>query len=379
MPVSYLKAIFSSHNIDDFPSHRFDADKLYAVDWSYLSTFLYGIQMDVPTVLLYGVPPDETVNDTLTGVKVEDMVLQKGFNVSWSRMPYCMWRGTTCTQLNFTHSFGHYGNCYTFNADANNPLKQTMQGSGNGLMVIIDVEENYYTESFAVGGNSEVGLKLLVHDQNEPPMMDTQGIALAPGNHAFISVKQILYENHVPPWGVCQDLQLEYYDTYTLNGCYLECRSKHVVRNCSCRSYDLPDQVTRGELKCNCPVPCSMTSYTTSVSYAGWPNKHTREYVGPSLGMETSYMGDNAVVFSVYYEKLNYQKIRQLKAMDGGQLSSNLGGMMGLFLGASVLSLLEVCEYLLRRLLGFLGRNRRPKKINVKPKEPPKSDTDIYK
>ncbi|CAH1252653.1 ASIC3 [Branchiostoma lanceolatum] len=345
--------------------NKFDADKLYAVDWSYLSTFLYGIQMDVPTVLLYGVPPDETVNDTLT---------------------------------NFTHSFGHYGNCFTFNADANNALKQTMQGSGNGLMVIIDVEENYYTESFAVGGNSEVGLKLLVHDQNEPPMMDTQGIALAPGNHAFIAVKQILYENHVPPWGVCQDLQLEYYDTYTLNGCYLECRSKHVVRNCSCRSYDLPgtepscdpttmftcvkavlDQVTRGELKCNCPVPCSMTSYTTSVSYAGWPNKHTREYVGPSLGMETSYMGDNAVVFSVYYEKLNYQKIRQLKAMDGGQLSSNLGGMMGLFLGASVLSLLEVCEYLLRRLLGFLGRNRRPKKINVKPKEPPKPGADIYK
>ncbi|CAH1252652.1 ASIC3 [Branchiostoma lanceolatum] len=359
--------------------NKFDADKLYAVDWSYLSTFLYGIQMDVPTVLLYGVPPDETVNDTLTGVKVEDMVLQKGFNVSWSRMPYCMWRGTTCTQLNYTHSFGHYGNCFTFNADASNPLKQTMQGSGNGLMVIIDVEENYYTESFAVGGNSEVGLKLLVHDQNEPPMMDTQGIALAPGNHAFIAVKQILYENHVPPWGVCQDLQLEYYDTYTLNGCYLECRSKHVVRNCSCRSYDLPDQVTRGELKCNCPVPCSMTSYTTSVSYAGWPNKHTREYVGPSLGMETSYMGDNAVVFSVYYEKLNYQKIRQLKAMDGGQLSSNLGGMMGLFLGASVLSLLEVCEYLLRRLLGFLGRNRRPKKINVKPKEPPKPGADIYK
>ncbi|CAH1252654.1 ASIC3 [Branchiostoma lanceolatum] len=345
--------------------NKFDADKLYVVDWSYLSTFLYGIQMDVPTVISLGVPPDDTVNDTLT---------------------------------NYTHSFGHYGNCYTFNADANNALKQTMQGSGNGLMVIIDVEENYYTESFAVGGNSEVGLKLLVHDQNEPPMMDTQGIALAPGNHAFIAVKQILYENHVPPWGVCQDLQLEYYDTYTLNGCYLECRSKHVVRNCSCRSYDLPgtepscdpttmftcvkavlDQVTRGELKCNCPVPCSMTSYTTSVSYAGWPNKHTREYVGPSLGMETSYMGDNAVVFSVYYEKLNYQKIRQLKAMDGGQLSSNLGGMMGLFLGASVLSLLEVCEYLLRRLLGFVGRNRRPKKINVKPKEPPKPGADIYK
>ncbi|CAH1252952.1 ASIC5 [Branchiostoma lanceolatum] len=215
-------------------------------------------------------------------------------------------------------------------------------------------------------------------------MMDTQGIALAPGNHAFIAVKQILYENHVPPWGVCQDLQLEYYDTYTLNGCYLECRSKHVLRNCSCRSYDLPgtepscdpptmftcvkavlDQVTRGELKCNCPVPCSMTSYSTSVSYAGWPNIHTRDFVGPSLGMEPSYLGENAVVFSVYYEKLNYQKIRQLKAMDEGQLSSNIGGMMGLFIGASLLTLLEVWEYLWQRLKGLLGQNRRPKTLQV--------------
>ncbi|XP_078588113.1 acid-sensing ion channel 1C-like [Branchiostoma floridae x Branchiostoma japonicum] len=369
--------------------NKFDANKLKAVDWSYLSTFLYGVQMDIPTLLSLGVAPDETVNSTLEGTKVEDLVLQKGFNVTWTRMPFCEWRGTTCSQLNFTHSFGHYGNCFTFNADTDSPLKQTMQGSGNGLKVIVDIEEDQYTESFSVGGNSEVGLKLLVHDPREPPMMDTQGIALAPGNSAFIAVKQTLYENHVPPWGVCQDLQLEYYDTYTLNGCYLECRSKHVVSNCSCRAYDLPGteescdpttmftcvkdvlgQVTRGELKCDCPVPCSMTSYSTSVSFSGWPNKHTREYISPMLGMETSYMEKNAVVFSVYYEKLNYQKIRQLKAMDEGQLSSNIGGMMGLFIGASVLSLLEVCEFLLKRLLGFLGKHWRPKMVHVKPKDP---------
>ncbi|XP_066300518.1 acid-sensing ion channel 1C-like [Branchiostoma lanceolatum] len=286
--------------------------------------------------------------------------------------------------------FGHYGNCYTFNANASSLLKQTMQGSGNGFMAFVDLKVNEYTESFYASGNSEVGLKLLVHDQNEPPMMDTQGIALAPGNHAFIAVKQTLYENHVPPWGVCKDLQLEYYNTYTLNGCYLECRSKHVVRNCSCRPYNLPgtapacdpttmfscvkhvfDQVVTGELKCDCPVPCSMTSYSTSVSYAGWPNKHTRDELSPYWGMDGSYISENGVMFSVFYEKLNYQKIRELKAMDGGQLASNIGGMMGLFIGASLLTLLEVWEYVWQRLRGFIGKYRRPKVIEPDVKSTP--------
>ncbi|XP_035668122.1 acid-sensing ion channel 5-like [Branchiostoma floridae] len=236
----------------------------------------------------------------MEGMNVEDLLLEKGFDIEWNRMPlskqYSSFNPCVSHQ-DFTHSFGHYGNCYTFNADADNPLKQSMQGSSQGFMAFIDLKVDEYTETYTAGGNAEVGLKLLVHDPREPPMMDTQGIALAPGNHAFVSVKRILYENHVPPWGVCQDRQLEYYDTYTLNGCYLECRSKHVVRNCSCRPYNLPgtaptcdpttmftcvngilDQVIRGELKCDCPVPCSMTSYSTSVSYAGWP-KQTHPYL----------------------------------------------------------------------------------------------------
>eukprot|EP00058_Branchiostoma_floridae_P000925 XP_002586413.1 hypothetical protein BRAFLDRAFT_107694 [Branchiostoma floridae] len=304
--------------------NKFDESKLKVIDFVYLSMFLFAVQLDVETIIAGGAIPDETVNSTTEGMNVEDLLLEKGFDIHWNRMPLCIWKGVHCT------------------------------------------ERDEYTETYTASGNAEVGLKLLVHDPREPPMMDTQGIALAPGNHALVSVKRILYENHVPPWGVCEDRQLEYYDTYTLNGCYLECRSKHVVRNCSCRPYNLPDQVIRGVLKCDCPVPCSMTSYSTSVSYAGWPNRHTRTYLAPYWGMDSNYITTNGVVFSVFYEKLNYQKITELKAMDGGQLASNIGGMMGLFIGASLLTLLEVWEYLWQRLKGFLGKHRRPTVIDVK-------------
>ncbi|KAI8508043.1 sodium channel [Branchiostoma belcheri] len=172
-----------------------------------------------------------------------DITREKGFRLG-NDMHVCTWMGQTCTELDFTHSFSTYGNCYTFNASPENPINQTIPGSGYGLSVMIDIKSHLYTENpLLPGGTADVGLKLLVHDQNEPPKMDTQGIAVAPGSHAYIAIRQIQYQNHIPPWGVCQDLQLEYYDTYTLTGCQLECRSKYVVQNCTCRPIYLPGDV----------------------------------------------------------------------------------------------------------------------------------------
>ncbi|XP_019626998.1 PREDICTED: acid-sensing ion channel 1-like isoform X2 [Branchiostoma belcheri] len=318
--------------------NKFDSTKLKLVEWSYLSPLLLGKEYSTSELLTLGLQPDETINSSIANISIKDFVLENGFDINQDRMALCYWRNEACSYL----------------------------------------EE--YTENFFSYGNSEVGLKLLVHDQDEPPQMDAKGIALAPGNHAFITVKRTVYENHGPPWGNCQDLQLEYYDTYTLPACYLECRSKHVVANCSCRPFFLPGtapfcdptqivqcvirvmaKVTSGELKCNCPVPCSMTKYSTSVSYSGWPNKLTKDYIVRTYSQTKDYMRENGVVFSVFYEQLNYERVRELKAMDGGQLASNIGGMMGLFIGASLLTILEVWEYLWMRLLGCLSKARRPR------------------
>ncbi|XP_066271540.1 acid-sensing ion channel 4-A-like [Branchiostoma lanceolatum] len=108
-----------------------------------------------------------------------------------------------------------------------------------------------------------------------------------------------------------------------------------------------------------------MTKYSTSVSYAGWPNVDTRDAIIGMYGLTRDYMKENGVVFSVFYEELSYRKITELKAMDGGQLASNIGGMMGLFIGASLLTLLEVWEYLWQRLKGFLRKFWRPNVVQT--------------
>ncbi|XP_066271236.1 acid-sensing ion channel 2-like [Branchiostoma lanceolatum] len=466
--------------------NKFEDQALTVEEKHYLSYILYGVQEDIDVIA--GAPVNkETPNGTEANSTTEtphteaphthgppgsfsvaSITEEKGFTLR-NDMHVCTWMGKTCTELDFTHSFSTYGNCYTFNADPVNPINQTIAGSGNGLSVMIDIKSHLYTENpLLPGGTADVGLKLLVHDQNEPPKMDTQGIAVAPGSHAYIAIRQIQYENHVPPWGVCQDLQLEYYDTYTLTGCQLECRSKHVVRNCTCRPIylpgdapycepedvahcvrivetvymvcyhhsrgdvrgaplrlpralqpgDLPDfellrkmakqqsrpdlhrcvwpepwlhgvrdiaivfmcvqkrrlryfvviaaEVSSGAHPCDCPVPCSMTKYRPTVTHAKWPNKVVENVFPQIFQLGEDYLADNSVVFDVYYDELNFETISQLKAMDDGELASDLGGQMGLFIGASILTLLEIFEYLSLRVIAFVQRRKvRTQKVHT--------------
>ncbi|XP_078656290.1 bile acid-sensitive ion channel-like isoform X2 [Branchiostoma floridae x Branchiostoma belcheri] len=373
--------------------NKFEDKALTVEEKHYLSYILYGVQEDIDVIAGAPVNNKFTPNSTDANIttetpqteaphthgsfSVDSITREKGFRLG-NDMHVCTWMGKTCTELDFTHSFSTYGNCYTFNASPENPINQTIPGSGYGLSVMIDIKSHLYTENpLLPGGTADVGLKLLVHDQNEPPKMDTQGIAVAPGSHAYIAIRQIQYQNHIPPWGVCQDLQLEYYDTYTLTGCQLECRSKYVVQNCTCRPIYLPGdapycepadvahcvrpveaEVSSGLLPCHCPVPCHMTRYRPTVSFAKWPNQVVENVFTPIFQLEPDYLADNSVVFDVYYEELNYEIISQLKAMDSGQLASDLGGQMGLFIGASILTLLEIFEYLGLRLIAFIQRRK---------------------
>ncbi|CAH1252659.1 Hypp974 [Branchiostoma lanceolatum] len=47
--------------------------------------------------------------------------------------------------------------------------------------------------------------------------------------------------------------------------------------------------------------------------------------------------------------------------------TGNIGEIMGLFTGASLLTILEVWEYMWERLKGFLGKHRRTNVQQVKP------------
>eukprot|EP00058_Branchiostoma_floridae_P010491 XP_002595979.1 hypothetical protein BRAFLDRAFT_96752 [Branchiostoma floridae] len=270
----------------------------------------------------------------------------------------CTWRGEPCDASNFTHSLSQFGNCYVFNGDPEKEsVKQTISGSGNGLHLIINVEANEYSEDPTQGGSSDVGLKIHVHPRGEPAKMDTQGIAIGPGTHAYVGISKINYQNEIPPWGNCEEKKLNHYDTYTLTGCLLECRAHWVETMCNCTAMELPDLITRGRLPCQCPTPCEHGTYGKSVSYASWPNPAAADSTWPTytIGSATPRVPDavyfqrNYCVFDVFYKALNSKTVIQKRAMTEEDLLSAIGGSLGLFIGASIITLAEIGEYLITR------------------------------
>ncbi|XP_035682744.1 acid-sensing ion channel 5-like [Branchiostoma floridae] len=137
--------------------------------------------------------PDYSLNVSAIPANFDlaDLTLNAGFVLDEATLQECKWRGKRCYADNFTHVFTSYGNCWTFNGDDKKRLKQTIPGSGNGLYLVIDVQQEQYTEK-PPGGNSDAGLKFLVHPLSEPPKIDSQGTAVQPGTHVYASIQNIL-------------------------------------------------------------------------------------------------------------------------------------------------------------------------------------------
>ncbi|XP_077984573.1 bile acid-sensitive ion channel-like [Glandiceps talaboti] len=313
----------------------------------------------------------QTILDELhsTGFTIETFTREKGFSLERS-LAHCQWKGRLCSSENFTHVFTKFGNCYTFNGPSQDEyLEQTMPGFGNGLSLVVDIDQYSYTES--INGNPEAGLKFLVHSKHEPPLMSSQGYAVQPGTKAFVSISQIQSVNLPRPWGDCdQDSRLNYYDSYSMSGCILERQLQVIKDQCSCRPIGFPGNDTVCDilsmLQCvdplmgyidnsrdivPCSVPCNYTSYPITISYATVPSYSVSEDYRSFYGLPLEYTRENFVYVDIYYSELSYQQYTQTKAMTESALLSDIGGQLGLFIGASVITLLEYLEYLGKRAI----------------------------
>ncbi|XP_033115483.1 acid-sensing ion channel 1-like [Anneissia japonica] len=213
----------------------------------------------------------------------------------------------------------------------------------------------------------EAGLKILLHPQNEPPLMESKGLAVAPGVHAYVSTRKIEVKTLGEPYGNCEkSSKLKNYENYTVAGCLLECQHKHIVKVCGCRPIRYPGgekecgpketrscpssvlkRLKNGSLeKCKCPVPCAYTSFPSSVTYADIPNRSAGKDLHTYYGVSAENFTKNVILLDVYYEELNIQIFKQTKAMTFSSLLSNIGGQFALFIGASIITVFEVAQYI---------------------------------
>ncbi|XP_036102834.1 acid-sensing ion channel 3 isoform X1 [Molossus molossus] len=326
------------------------------------------------------------------GHTLEDMLLD------------CRYRGQPCGPENFTVIFTRMGQCYTFNsgADGAELLTTPKGGTGNGLEVMLDVQQDEYLPVWKDTEETpfEVGVRVQIHSQEEPPIIDQLGFGAAPGYQIFVSCQQQQLSFLPPPWGDCSSASLDPdfepepsgplgppspspspSPPYSLMGCRLACETRYVARKCGCRMMHMPggapvctpqqykdcanptlDAMLRKDA-CVCPNPCAITRYAKELSMVRMPSRASARYLARKYNRSEAYLGENVLVLDIFFEALNYETVEQKKAYEVSELLGDIGGQMGLFIGASLLTILEIldylCEVFLDRVLGYFWKRKR--------------------
>ncbi|XP_026535773.1 acid-sensing ion channel 1 isoform X1 [Notechis scutatus] len=328
----------------------------------------------------------------------------------------CLFRGEPCGPADFKVVFTRYGKCYTFNSGQSDkpPLIAMKGGTGNGLEIMLDIQQDEYLPVWGETDETsfEAGIKVQIHSQDEPPFIDQLGFGVAPGFQTFVSCQEQRLIYLPPPWGDCKSVTVEseFYDTYSITACRIDCETRYLVENCNCRMvhmpgdapYCTPEQykecadpaldflVERDNDYCLCEMPCNVTRYGKELSMVKIPSKASAKYLAKKYNKSEQYIGENILVLDIFFEALNYETIEQKKAYEvagllgeitfflsaswgrsckcqasraggtfWGSLQCNakcpcfpfplsvgdIGGQMGLFIGASLLTVLELFDY----------------------------------
>ena len=311
----------------------------------------------------------------------------------------CTFNNEICDSSNFTSFFDYdYGNCFTYNGGENGIISSTTQiGSKYGLTLeILTGDPLLETLPFM-----NQGLLLVVHNQTKklvPSILLINGIYLPPGYNSYVSVSRHFNSKLSSPYSNCitdlttsQTFGTTLYNYMTSNGistydqasCVRLCYQSVVQSSCNC--YD-PKYPALGNIttKClnvyqiecilnvtdkiflrrndyinicgfDCPIECNTIDYYQSCSSSYYPSEYyvnllaKKNYL-QNFNLNSSFASiqnsvrNYLVKVTINYNELGYTFMEEQPSIDMFTLIGNVGGQFGLFIGISLLSIVEVLE-----------------------------------
>nr|XP_034322243.1 acid-sensing ion channel 4-like isoform X1 [Crassostrea gigas] len=270
------------------------------------------------------------------------------------------------------------GVCYTFNSrkyvSKKGHIMTSRTGSTSGLLLYLIVNQSNYVFNDVMAA----GVKVIIHDQNDEPDVIDKGFFVSPGFSTFASIYKTEYRYLPSPFKMngdqfCVDTKsldyknpLHYYDVYSKTACRMECKQNHVIRLCGCRSpndkgneticslvkltecYKVEserfDQNGTAQGQCLCPTECEYDEYQAQLSTGSFPAKNYQAVLN-QMGIKN--IRETYLELAIYFESLGVLKVEQKPEYSFEDIIGLLGGQMGLFLGASLLTLTELIEVIL--------------------------------
>ncbi|XP_017064505.1 pickpocket protein 28 [Drosophila eugracilis] len=257
---------------------------------------------------------------------------------------------------------------------------RTSGGTGirMGLTVVLNasIAEYYCTKSMSVG------FKVLVHNPAELPKVSNYGFVVTAGREARIPIEPV-YEDALPTIRSIKksvrrclfsdENDLAYYRTYSRKNCELECEAKLLLRECSCVLYYLPriDPMARvcgpNDNLCTDRVQTEIESSMTNLTCEScWPGCFELTYKAtlstasivsdprfqagenlPDYIFHGPYSNASEISILHFYYMTNIFRSTTKSEMFGfTEFLSNTGGLLGLFMGFSIFSVIEIFFYI---------------------------------
>eukprot|EP01135_Chromosphaera_perkinsii_P011902 Nk52_evm19s2531 gene=Nk52_evmTU19s2531 len=314
---------------------------------------------------------------------------------------HCTYQGKECARDQWKRYVdARYGNCYQFNLIESNSSKSPLRVSSfdrlfdDSLKLWLNIQRQSYLSTV-----DAYGAVILVHDQHTPPDM-SRGQWLPVGFESHIGISKREVHRLRGDWGSCdsaKDLQV-----YSTHACMGSCLQKVLQDQCGCRgigdlsSTSLPvctnfqyisqtgaiktiinsNNCTMEDLQrlgtdvsgCNCPEKCFETTYRQEISLSNYPTtqatpgiferlleRYGGDYFSKTYTNLTNaspkkdkwvFLNQNGIKASLYYSSLTVEMQKEIEAYSLTEFAGEVGGLMGLFLGMSLLTIAEFIDFI---------------------------------
>lgn len=258
------------------------------------------------------------------------------------------------------------GLCYSFNYIVNSPDETLIQLNGNtvGLKVTLNISQNDYIASL----DHDAGAIVTIHERDTLPDPVARGLTIPPGMNARIGISLRRFIDDTGK-GDCRE-PASSHDLfpdlkYSPSGCRINALYRNITDDTSCNcieySTEVLDRIYASERNCTlsdiccleevkdyvkvsavCPPSCDQTYYDPVISYSKFPYNRLASELSAFTGNSAEDIDNNLLSFTVYFTDLYVQHSETIISYGPRELIADIGGTLGLFLGASVITFMEI-------------------------------------
>ena len=327
----------------------------------------------------------------------------------------------------------YFGNCYRFNSGKNMNGKKVERKYANSLLGYLDIELWIGSNQNNYNMFSQENGMIIFFNNNTDDLILSNGVSIIPSFGTKISLDKINIIKKPQPYSSCLDNlnTVDSYDslifkkviekypnkTYTFMVCFLHCVQKYLGDYCGCQSknskftyyetmrycfFNDSEAINDSECmaagfnmlitnsdyylnQCKCPIECNYDFYRHSISLSEFPTRQYSAYLANNSLIQSNLkqinnqnnislddfevMRKNVGKVSIYYGEMMQTLITEYAKTQFADLVAGVGGILGLFLGLSFLSFIEIFDFLIQFIFICIRNSKRDKieVISIKP------------